>query len=61
MSKESDTTMAREYRHALIEKNISVDTCKECAFAHIIDNKLICKSNDPEVHTCNLLKIFYIK
>ena len=61
MSKESDTTMAQEYRHTLIEKNLSIDTCKECDHARIVHDSLVCLNEQPEVHTCNLLKIFYTK
>ena len=60
MSKESDTAMSKEYRQALIEKNISIEICKECTSAFITNNQLQCKAENPEVHTCNLLKIFYI-
>jgi len=61
MSKESDTTMAQEYRHTLIEKNMSIDTCKECEYFLIIHDSSNCLNDQPEVHTCNLLKIFYTK
>jgi len=59
MSKSSDTAMAMEYRKGLIQKNMSIDICKECTDAVVTDNKLKCKAEMPDPESCNLLKIFY--
>ena len=59
MSNSSDTAMAIEYRKGIIQKNMSIDTCKECTDAMIVDGNLQCKAELPTPESCNLLKIFY--
>ena len=61
MSKDTDANLSYEYRQGLIKKNMSIDTCKECTSAFVVDNQLRCREENPEVHNCNLLKIFYIQ
>lgn len=59
MSKDSDAALSMEYRINLINKNKSLDSCKECASAHFVNDELLCSQVSPTVENCNLLKLFY--
>jgi len=59
MSASTDTIMAMEYRKGIIRNNISIDTCKECRFVIIKNDKVHCNNTMPDTESCNLLKIFY--
>jgi len=59
MSTSSDTRMAIEYRKGIIQNNISIDTCKECKYVKMVEDKATCTVEIPTTENCNILKIFY--
>jgi len=58
--KDSDTAIAKAYKQQLIEKNMSVDICKECPSFQVNPNDYSCKNDQPSNNNCNLLKIYHI-
>ena len=59
MSTESDTQITMKESHKLVLHLMSIDTCKECTFAQIINGDLSCTNFDPCIRTCNVVKIIY--
>lgn len=59
MSRETDVELIIDYRKSIIKKHISVNTCKECVSAHMVNGKVECGEVHPTVTNCNLLKLFY--
>jgi len=59
--KDSDTAIAKAYKQQLIDKNMSVDICKECSFFQINPNDYTCINTQPSSENCNLLKIYHIR
>lgn len=53
----TDTTQVREHYELQIQKYASIDLCKECYAAHIVDGTLLCTHTDPSPINCNVLRV----
>ena len=55
--RDSDTQLAMILKREIINKNISLDTCKECIYIDLRKSVVNCNNDNPNTHTCNLLKL----
>ena len=53
----TDTEQMSEHYELQIQKHASIDLCKECYAAYIVDGKLQCINPNTSPINCNILKI----
>jgi len=53
----TDTTQITEHHELQVQLYASIELCKECYAAQIVDGKLHCTHDDPSPINCNVLRV----
>ena len=61
MSKDNNTNIFAQYNKELIERNLSVDNCKECHDLISCDKGLVCANPNPTTDDCMIISTDFNK